>query len=79
MKARWFSSNDYAGLQGGDMAFYYGYEQTNEAGDWLFVAQHKGVDVMKYTAKDLGEKNTWEVTDVLLAGIARYFELAQKG
>jgi hypothetical protein len=76
-KSRWYSSSDYAGLEGGDHAFYYGYEQTNNAGDWLFVARHKGRVVMQYTAKDLGaERDASEVKRVLLAGIARYFELS---
>jgi hypothetical protein len=57
------------------MAFYYGYEKTNDAEDWLFVATQKGNVVMSYTAKDLGEEHHTECVDVLLAGIARYFEL----
>jgi hypothetical protein len=73
-----YSSSDYAGLSGGDHAFYYGYEKTNDNDDWLFVATVKGKVVMSYTAKDLGmEKKQCEVVDVLLAGIARYFELAK--
>jgi hypothetical protein len=74
-KARWYSSSDYAGLEGGDMAFYYGYEKTNEAGEWLFVARQKGKVVMQYTADDLDETDHTECTDVLLAGIAKYFEI----
>jgi hypothetical protein len=77
MKARWYSSSDYAGLSGGDHAFYYGYEKTNDNGDWLFVAQKNGKVIMQYTANDLGEKESSEVMDVLLAGIAKYFELAK--
>ena len=83
MKEQFFTASDYAGLAGGDHEFYYGYESAprsseGEEGPWLFVAKHKGVVVMQYSAKDLGmEKRAFECAEVLLAGIARYFALAK--
>jgi len=78
-----FRSDDYAGLEYGDYAFYYGYEETVpkhdlENGEWAFVADYKGNELCRLTVDDFKEyvcRNTferldkWNVEHVLLTGV----------
>ena len=62
-------SDDYAVLSGPGFKFYYGYEQTNELEEWLFVGEI-GNCTLKMTAEELGFKNSFEpIEEILLAGI----------
>ena len=62
-------SDDYAVLSGPGFKFYYGYEQTNELEEWLFVGEIENC-TLRMTAKELGFKNSFEPTEeILLAGI----------
>src|SRR5690606_36947326 len=41
LKANVGGSSDYAIAEDDDFRFYYGYEETNDQGDWLFKAWQK--------------------------------------
>lgn len=69
----YYSASDYAGVYGGVVAFYYGYEQT--LGDeWCFVAKERGVETLRLPQSKLGCKDPWGVEENLLAGIAQWLE-----
>jgi len=68
-------NDDYASLRTRDWYFYYGYEETDEWDNWLFVATRNGErygDVM--TASELGLLTNEEPGKVLLAGIGWLFD-----
>jgi hypothetical protein len=64
-------SDDYAFLRGGRWIFYYGYEHTNAAGDWCFVAKLDGKEVVRWSWRKLGPKK-WDVVEILGTGIATF-------
>lgn len=72
MSAGHYIASDYAGLHGGGVDFYYGYEHTLD-GEWCFVVHENGTETMKIPASKLGS-NTFEVTENLMAGIAQWLE-----
>lgn len=73
-----YHSEDYAGMNGGQWSFYYGYEKTNDAGDWLFVAYRGQEEFFSATASELHQRDLWDVTAVLLYGIAFTLEKWEK-
>lgn len=75
-----YSASDYAGLSGGAYSFYYGYEETNDDGDWLFLAKVRGTVVARWTTHDLDGTTAYDQpNDVLMWGIARFLsELSEQ-
>lgn len=69
-------NDDYAVMRGGNYEFYYGYEETNEAGEWLFQVKTKEpyALVFERTAEALGQDADEEPVRVLLEGIATYLD-----
>ena len=71
-------SDDYAIMRGGKMQFYYGYEEINDNGDWLFqVIQDKELKMIR-TAKQLEQDVDEEPVRVLLEGISRWLDSEQE-
>jgi hypothetical protein len=78
-----YRASDYAGLEAGNMKFYYGYERTTcpihgadreaccEAYTWAFVAWKNGVEVMRLSSSAL-HKEYRDPEVMLMLGIARY-------
>ena len=48
-----YEASDYAGAQGKYLQCYYGYEETDENGDWLFIAKQGERIIATYTAEEL--------------------------
>ena len=72
-----FESSDYAGSFGKNVQFYYGYEETNDKDEWLFVAKKGNVKIEEWTAYQISEraeKNHFECGVVLAEGIAKFFD-----
>lgn len=67
-----YSSSDYAGLESKYLKAYYGYEQTDKEGNWLFVAEF-GDNKVSIPSKKLKPEGDMPV-DYLLAGIAKLFD-----
>lgn len=67
-----YVASDYAGISGGAYSFYYGYEETNEDDDWLFLAKVRGTVVARWTAEELGFGQHDHPSDVLMWGIAKF-------
>ena len=65
-----FIASDYAGVRGGNVDLYYGYEQTDENGEWCFVATEDGVEQMRIPQSKLGIKDSFNPASNLMAGIA---------
>ena len=69
-----YESSDYAGIDSKNISFYYGYEEIDEDDNWLFIATRNHEVIESWTAEDLGIDKSFEVTNVLMAGIARFFD-----
>ena len=67
-------SDDYAILRVNGLQFYYGYEETNDSGDWLFVVHDNCALKMRRTAKQLGFDDDESPERVLLGGIGAYLK-----
>lgn len=72
--SRHFIASDYAGVSGGGIGFYYGYEET-EGDEWCFIAKEGDKELLRLPAETLGVKDKWDVTECLLAGIGKWLEL----
>ena len=78
MKKEIYYSDDYAGLDAGDLRFYYGYEVTLQVDDedeeWCFNVVKDGKEVFCKTTSQLEEFVKEcpyrDVRDYLMAGIA---------
>lgn len=58
MKTRIFSASDYAGIETGDLYFYYGYEVKDELTDeWCFKVEQKDKEIFRLTKTQI-EKQT---------------------
>lgn len=66
-------SDDYAILSGNGFKFYYGYEETDQDGNWLFVGQF-GVYKNTYLPSDLGAEQWDNPEEILLKGIGLFLE-----
>lgn len=65
--------SDYAGLSGGGVEFYFGYEETQDD-EWCFVVKEHGEETLRLPQSKLGVKDRWDVQANLLAGIAEWLE-----
>ncbi len=79
MQKEVYYSDDYAGIDAGNLKFYYGYEvvkKVDEEEEWCFQVKKDGKEVFKATTTDI-EKSVKEcpfrdVRDYLLAGISMW-------
>ena len=46
-------SDDYAILESGKYTFYYGYEETDENENWLFIIRQNGNVIFQKTSKEI--------------------------
>lgn len=68
-----YVASDYAGLSGGGVEFYFGYEETLDD-EWCFVVKERGVETLRLPQSKLGVKDRWAVETNLMAGIAEWLE-----
>jgi len=66
-------SSDYAVLTTTNARYYYGYEATDDAGEWCFQATMNGVGY-RYDQKALGLDDKWNVVEGLLRGLGLMIE-----
>jgi hypothetical protein len=71
-----YVASDYAGLSGGGVEFYFGYEETLDD-EWCFTAKQQGEETLRLPQSKLGVKDRWNVTENLLAGIVEWLERTQ--
>jgi hypothetical protein len=62
-------SDDYASIDVNGISFYYGYEETNENGEWLFAIRKDGNLLFSIPNSKLENTNTCE--EALLCGIEK--------
>jgi hypothetical protein len=74
--SRFYIASDYAGLSGGGVSFYYGYEETH-FDEWCFVAKEGEKEVLRLPQSRLGCKDRWNVTENLLAGISHWLDASR--
>lgn len=80
MKKEIYYSDDYAGLDAGDLRFYYGYEVTKQIDDedeeWCFNVLKDGIEVFCKTTTEIEQSVKdcpfRDVRDYLLAGICMW-------
>ena len=81
MKNEVYYSDDYAGLNTGDIEFYYGYE-AEEKWEWCFLVKKNGTPIMLLpTSKIQSESDPFQLDsprDFLLAGIGLYLAETKK-
>ena len=70
-------SDDYASIETNGISFYYGYEVTDENGEWCFQAKTKGGKEITLPFSRLGARDSFDCGECLLAGIALLFEDGQ--
>ncbi|MDX1702376.1 MAG: hypothetical protein R3250_17240 [Melioribacteraceae bacterium] len=78
----WYIGSDYAGINGSNVEFYYGYETTMQVGDseeWCFVAKVDGEEKMVVPSSKLNEgRPAWKSIDefnceeCLIAGVSLF-------
>lgn len=69
----YYVASDYAGLSGGAVSFYFGYEETL-FDEWCFVAKEHGKETLRLPQSKLGVKDRWAVEENLMAGVAKWLE-----
>lgn len=69
----YYVASDYAGVSGGGVTFYYGYEETLGE-EWCFVVRESGKETMRIPQSKLGCKDRWNVVENLMAGISQWLE-----
>ena len=62
-------SDDYASVDVNGISFYYGYEETNENGEWLFAIRKDGSLLFSIPNSNLEHTKTCE--EALLCGIEK--------
>jgi hypothetical protein len=70
-------SDDYASVDVNGVSFYYGYEETNENGEWCFIIRNNAIKqteniddlIIKIPASNLEHTRTCE--EALLCGIEK--------
>jgi hypothetical protein len=67
-----YINSDYAGVDWEGGSFYYGYEHTDEWGNWCFLANTKDGEFL-VSSKDM-HPDQFDVTESLLAGIGLFME-----
>jgi hypothetical protein len=71
--SNFYIASDYAGVSGGGISFYYGYEET-QFDEWCFVAREGDKEILRLPQSQLGCKDRWNVGENLLAGIGKWLE-----
>jgi hypothetical protein len=66
-------AGDYASLTVSGTQYYYGYEVTDDEGDWCFQAEWPKGHV-RFTQHDLELSNRWDCVNGLLRGIELLLE-----
>ena len=84
-----WNASDYAGLDSGDLHFYYGYEYTKcpehgsddcsrkidcEKSEWAFIVTNRGKELMRLAQSELRPEEGQEMYFYLLMGIGHYFK-----
>lgn len=69
----YYVASDYAGLSGGAVSFYFGYEKTM-SDEWCFVVEEHGEETMRLPQSKLGVKDRWAVEENLMAGVSKWLE-----
>ena len=72
--ARSFVAGDYAGITSKNLDLYYGYECTNDNGEWSFSARVGETEVMKIPQSKLNASDKFDCASCLLAGIGMLFD-----
>ncbi len=82
MQVEQYYSDDYAGLDAGNLKFYYGYEVVDEEDKdmWCFQVKKDGKEIHRITKNQIDKfvANTDQLDDVrdyLIAGIGMYMAL----
>lgn len=67
-------SDDYISINVLNYKIYYGYEYSDAEKNepWYFIAHKAGEEIMKFTAKQLGAKDQYDVMEVFLLGMAKF-------
>lgn len=69
MPKKVYIASDYAGIRCDGFSAYYGYEETDESGEWCFVATING-EATEIPFGKLGARDKFECVECLLHGIA---------
>lgn len=83
-KMDYYVASDYAGAEVGHHKFYYGYEHTvcehgkdskdcNCDKDWCFIAEYCGLELMRYTCRQM-KIARHDIVDGLVKGMLAYIE-----
>ena len=81
MQVENYYSDDYAGLDSGNLKFYYGYEVTDLTNNemWCFQVKKDGLEIYRATQKEIQNKvrdrQLNDVRDYLIAGIGMWLLL----
>lgn len=67
-------SDDYAIMRGGKYQFYYGYEETDDNDEWMFVVSEGDKDHLRLTAIDMDLDPEAEPVLILLEGISLWLD-----
>ena len=70
--SKFYIASDYAGVSGGGIAFYYGYEETFRE-EWCFVVRKNGKETMRIPSTELGG-DRFNVAENLLIGISKWLQ-----
>lgn len=79
MQVKQYYSDDYAGLESGNLKFYYGYEVVDENDNWCFQVRESGEVIFKISRpeieKSLKYSQLYTCNDYLIAGIGMWLLL----
>lgn len=80
MQVEQYYSDDYAGLDAGNLRFYYGYEvEDPETEDWCFQVKKDGKEIYRATRTEIEKaadaRQLDDVKDYLMAGIGMWLLL----
>ena len=70
-------ASDYAVLRIGNIRFYYGYEATDDKGEWCFSASdQESNSESRFTIPQskLNVRDKWNCAECLMDGIEQYFK-----
>lgn len=72
---RWFIVSDYAGIEAGNLKFYYGYEVESPDGQWCFQMKRNDHIVTTIPYSELPQvRNQEDCAECLLAGLTFLFD-----
>lgn len=69
-----YIASDYAGIDAGDLHFYYGYEVTSPSGEWCFEVKRGREILLTIPVSKLKVRNSFDCGEVLLEAIALLIE-----